>query len=134
MSPRSLQNRPLADLSVVGHASAAERTGQPVDASPNPVHTKLPLVHVQLAFDAKVGHGARYVHTWPSRLQLVLPTAAKVAGQAGCARVGPPSAVDGVAELHAGRARTAERAAAWKLLRVGPTSIPDLYQHPRAQL
>jgi hypothetical protein len=59
ISPRSLQNRPLADLSVVGHGWVVERTGQLVDASPKPVQAKLPPVHTQVAFAGKVGHGTR---------------------------------------------------------------------------
>ena len=58
-SPKSLQNRPLADFSGAGHCSVVERTGQLVDASPKPVHEKLPPVHTQVAFDAKVVQGAR---------------------------------------------------------------------------
>jgi hypothetical protein len=59
MSPGSLQNRPLADFSVSGHFSVVERTGQLVDASPKPLQAKLPPLHTQVAFAAKVGHGTR---------------------------------------------------------------------------
>jgi hypothetical protein len=71
------------------------------------------------------------VHTWPSAPQLALATAAKLVGQDGaledCAPLDPT-------ELHAAATKTAEMAPARKLARVGPTSIPDLYQHPHPHL
>jgi predicted small lipoprotein YifL len=72
------------------------------------------------------------VHAWPSTLQLAPPTAAKLAGQAGCVLKGPPLVPDAEG-LHAGTTKITQQARVRKLARVGPTSIPDLYQHPRAE-
>jgi hypothetical protein len=133
MSPRSLQKSPFADFSVKGHDSVVESIGQRVDASPKPVHTKLPPVHTQVAFDENVGQGARYVHDWPSTQELAPATASKLAGQDGGAFEDLPLWLEPT-ELHAGTTQTAERAAVRKLARVRPTSIPDLYQLPSVGL
>jgi hypothetical protein len=133
MSPSSLQKRPLAAVSFVGHGSVMERTGHAVPASPKPVHEKRPPEQTQLAFAAKVTHGARKVQTCPSSLQLALATSAKLTGHGGAA---DDTALEldelDEPEPHAmARApiETAEMAAARRRARVGATSIPDLYQH-----
>jgi hypothetical protein len=61
-----------------------------------------------------------------------LATAAKLAGQEDSALEDPPR-LDPT-ELHAAATKTAQMVPARKLARVGPTSIPDLYQHPRVEL
>ena len=134
-SCRSLQKRPLAALSVVGHASVVERAGHPVPASPKPPHAKCPPEQTQLAFAGKVAHGARKVQTCPSTLQLAVATSAKLTGHGGV-RAETALELDEV-ELQAiakAPIETAEMTAARRRARVGPTSIPDLYQHPPAEM
>src|SRR5580704_12769492 len=131
MSPRSLQKRPSAAVSLIGHACVVERTGHAVPASPKPAHTKCPPEQTQLAFAAKVTHGTRKGQTCPSTLQLALATSAKLAGHGG-APVETPLELDEFdeLELHATASapiETAEMTADKQRARVGATSIPDLY-------